>query len=58
VTGIEDQLVLRRVEDHVQRDRQLDDAEVGAEAAARCRHRLHEELADLGFARLYGWSPA
>ena len=48
VPGVEDDRVVRRVEDPVDRDRQLDDAEVRPEVAAGPRHVLDEELADLG----------
>ena len=37
MAGVEDDLVARRVEDVVQRQRQLDDAEVAAEVAADLR---------------------
>ncbi|GAA3117661.1 hypothetical protein GCM10020001_041830 [Nonomuraea salmonea] len=47
VPGVEHDRVVRRVEDPVQRDRQLDDAEVRAEVAARRAHLLDEEVADL-----------
>ncbi len=39
VADVPDELVLRRVEHMVQGDRQLDDAEAGAEMAAGDRHR-------------------
>ncbi len=38
----------RGVEDPVQRDGQLDDAEVGAEMATCPRDGVHEQIADLG----------
>ena len=47
VAGVEDEGVGGRVEDAVDRDRQLDDAEVRAEVAARLGDVLDEELADL-----------
>ena len=40
VPGVEDQLVLGRVEHPVQRDRQLDHAQVGAQVTAGARHGL------------------
>ncbi len=47
VTGVEDDPVPRGVEDPVQRDRQLDHAQVRPEVPAGARHRRHEVLADL-----------
>jgi hypothetical protein len=47
VPGVEDDRVLRGVEDPVQRDRELDDAEVRPEVSPRARYRRHEELPDL-----------
>ena len=47
VPGVEDDRVARRVEDAVQRDRQLDDAEIRAEVPAGAGDVLDEELADL-----------
>ena len=47
VAGVEDEGVVRRGEDPVQRDRELDHAEIGAEVTAGARHVLHEEVADL-----------
>ena len=47
VADVEDELVLRRVEDAVQRDGQLDDAEVrarGARRFAKERGSAHREL--------------
>ena len=40
MADVPDQPVARRVEDIVQRDRELDDAEPGAEMAAGHRHRV------------------
>ncbi|MEZ0003412.1 hypothetical protein ABIA18_005209 [Sinorhizobium fredii] len=40
VADVEDQPVMRRVEDLVDGDRQFDDAEAGAEMAAGARHRI------------------
>ena len=48
VAGVEDERVVGRVEDAVQRDRELDDAEVRAEVPAGAGDVLDEELADLG----------
>ena len=45
MADVPDQPVARRVEHIVQRDRQLDDAEAGAEMAAGNRHRLDGFLA-------------
>ena len=47
VPGVEDDGVVRRVEDAVQGDRQLDHAEIGAEVAAGARDVLDQELAHL-----------
>ena len=47
VPGVEHDRVARRLEDPVDRDRQLDDAEVRAEVSAGLRHGCHEVLADL-----------
>ena len=47
VAGVEDDGVPGAVEDAVQRDGQLDDAEVGAEVAAGLGDRLDEEVPDL-----------
>src|SRR5262249_22001676 len=47
VPGVEDQLVLGRVEHPVRRDRQLYHTEVRAEVAAGPGHRLHQDIADL-----------
>ena len=47
VPGVEDDRVARRVEDAVQGDGQLDDAEVGAEVSAGLRHGVDQEVADL-----------
>ena len=46
VAGVEEDGVRRGVEDAVQRDGQLDHAEVGAQVAARLRHVLDEEGPD------------
>jgi len=48
VPGVEDDLVLRRVEDPVDRDRELDHAQVGAEVAAGPGGRLDQQVTDLG----------
>jgi hypothetical protein len=47
VGHVEDELVLRGAEDAVQRDRELDHAEVGAHVAAVLRGDGHEALTDL-----------
>jgi hypothetical protein len=47
VTGVEDDLVARGLEDPVDRERELDDAEVGAEVAAAGRARAHQLVTDL-----------
>ena len=47
VPGVEDEGIVRRGEHAVQRDRQLDDAQVGTEVTARARDVLDEERADL-----------
>ena len=47
VAGVEDEDVLRRAEDPVQRDGQLDDAEVGPEVAAGGGDLLDELGTDL-----------
>ena len=47
VTGIEHDLVARSIEDVVQCERQLDDAEVSAEMAADLRDRVDDRVADL-----------
>ena len=47
VPGIEDDAVLRRVEDPVDRDRELHHAEVRAEVAAGPGGRLDQQIADL-----------
>ena len=47
VADVPDQAVVRRVEDVVQRDRQLDDAEAGAEMPAGARDRVDEIGAQL-----------
>ena len=48
VTGVEDDLVARGVEDPVHRHGELDDAEVGPEMAPGTGHLLDEEHPDLG----------
>ena len=48
VADIPDQPVIGRVEDVVQGDRQLDDAEPGAEMAAGDRHRIDQLGAQFG----------
>ena len=47
VAGVPEDGVARGVEDPVQGEGQLDDAEVGAEVAAGERHRLDDEAPDL-----------
>ena len=47
VAGVPQQDVPGRREDPVQGQGQLDRTQVGAQVAARCRHRLHDEAADL-----------
>src|SRR3954462_2846299 len=47
VAGIEDDLIARRIENVVQRQRQLDDAEIAAEVADRVRDPLDDAVADL-----------
>ena len=47
MAGIEHDLVARGVEDVMQRQRQLDDAEVAAEVAADLRHHVDDRFADL-----------
>ncbi|GAA3418290.1 hypothetical protein GCM10018952_53430 [Streptosporangium vulgare] len=48
VTGVPQDAVVRRVEDPVHRDRQLDDSEVGAEVAAAACGGGDQEVPDLG----------
>jgi hypothetical protein len=48
VAGVEEEPVARRVEDAVQGEGQLDDAQVRAEVAARAGDLGDEEVADLG----------
>ena len=48
VAGVEDDAVARRVEDPVDRHRQLDHAEVRSDVATGPRAGPHEEVADLG----------
>ena len=52
VADVPDQAVVRRVEDMVQRDGQFDDAEAGAEMAARDGHGVDEFGAQFGGASL------
>ena len=47
VAHVPDQPVVRRVEDVMQRDRELDRAEVRRQMAAGLRHALEDELAQL-----------
>ena len=47
VADVEQQLVVGSVEDRVQGQRQLDDAQVRSQVAAGLRERLNEELANL-----------
>src|SRR5665648_332478 len=51
VAGVEDDRVVRQVEDPVHRDRELHDPEVRAQLTARARDGLHEEVADLACGR-------
>ncbi len=44
---VEQDRVVRRVEHAMERKRQLDHAEVGAEVSPGCRHLLDEEASDL-----------
>ena len=48
MAGVPQDGVVRRVEDPVQRQRQLDDAQVRAQVSAGGVDALHDELADLG----------
>jgi hypothetical protein len=48
VAGVPDDAVARRLQQAVERDRQLDDPERAAEVAARRRDRRDDRLADLG----------
>ena len=48
VPGVPDDPIARAVEDPMQRDRQLDDAQRAAQMAARDRDRLDDALAQLG----------
>ena len=50
MAGVEDDRVVRRVEHPVQRERQLDDAEVGAEMSTGCSDLVNQELTDLASA--------
>ena len=47
VARVEDDRIVRRVEHPVQRERQLDDTEVGAEMPTACSHLVDQEFADL-----------
>ena len=47
VTDVPDEPVVRRVEDVVECDRQLDRAEVRRQVAAGLRHALNDEIAQL-----------
>ena len=47
MAGVEYQLIARRVENVVQRQRELDDAQVAAEVAADLRNDLDDPVADL-----------
>ena len=47
MAGVEDDRVVRRVEHPVQRERELDHTEVGAEMPAGCSDLVDQELADL-----------
>ena len=47
VADVPEDLVARRVEQRVQRDRDLAGAEVGAEVPADLPHRVDQQLADL-----------
>lgn len=46
MADIEDQPIIRRVEDAVDGDRQFDDAETGAKMAAGARHRIDHFVPD------------
>jgi len=48
MAGVEQENVLGRLEDPVQRKRQLDNTEVRTEVPTGTRHCLHDEVADLG----------
>ncbi len=48
VSGVPQQRVTRRIEDPVQRESELDDAEVGAEVATGAADRIDQLLADIG----------
>ena len=52
VPGVPEQDVAWAVEDPVEGDRQLDDAQVGTEVSAGARDVLDQEVADLGGQRL------
>ena len=60
VPGVEDDRVLRAVEHAVHRNRELDDAEVGAEVPARPGDRADEHLSDLSAeaGEVFGSEPA
>ncbi len=45
--GVEDDRVVRRIEHPVQRERQLDDAEIGPEVAAGCGDFVNQKVANL-----------
>ena len=47
VADVEQEVVAREIEDVVQRDGQLDDAEIGREMAAALRHLIADGLAHL-----------
>ena len=47
VAGVPDDPIAGRLEQPVERDRQLDDPERGAEVTAGVRHGLHDRVADL-----------
>ena len=48
VADVPDDLVARRVEHAVERERQLDHAEVGRQVAGAARHGLDDDVAHLG----------
>ena len=47
MAGVEDDRIVRRVEHPVQRERELDDTEVGAEMSTGCSDLMDQELSDL-----------
>jgi hypothetical protein len=47
MTGVEDDGIVRRIEDPVQRQGELDDAEIRTEMPSGCSHLVNQELTDL-----------